>query len=245
MKETMDDAIARLNLEGRRGVWVNNRKSIEYVVRRTRRYWPPGKEACEVGVGEGYLIRRLCGLGYHVVGVDHSAYLVQELGRQFREEKLPVEMIQADFASMDLGRERFDMAFCLDVLEHIPGDGLAAGLTRLRDALKLGGLLVATVPLGENLDHGMVVCPECGHRFHRVGHRHSFADVAAVAAMLPEGLRLVEARLMPEKMFPWPWANSVVSAMFRAFDVLRGREPTGSVCFVARREHRPTRRRPS
>lgn len=179
--ETMEDYYARQNLEGNRKVWVENRRKINYVYRKTRKYLRRQAAVCEIGVGEGYLLRILHSTGLRVLGIDISNYLINELRDQFRKEGLDIELVQGDLSSIDL-KNGIDVFFCLDVLEHVPD--IEKAIRNLNRGLRSGGLLIGTLPLHENMDENMVVCPECRHTFHRIGHHHSFDSIEEVVQLL-------------------------------------------------------------
>jgi 2-polyprenyl-3-methyl-5-hydroxy-6-metoxy-1,4-benzoquinol methylase len=70
-------------------------------------------------VGDGYLLRRLYNSGLKVVGIDISEFLVNRLQSQLEEENLDIKMIRGDISTINLESDKFDLVFCLDVLEHI------------------------------------------------------------------------------------------------------------------------------
>lgn len=82
-----------------------------------------------------------CALAYpsdaDVTGVDVSSEL---LARNTRLDR----RIVADLGEADLGRQRFDVVVCWDVLEHVRDPGSA--LDNMADALAPDGLLVVKVP---------------------------------------------------------------------------------------------------
>ena len=187
--ETMEDYLARLNLEGARDVWIRNRGRINYVYKKTKKYIKNATTACEVGVGEGYLLRLLYSHGLKVVGIDISKYLVNKLRNEFKKERLDIELIRGDFSKVNLGKDKFDLFFCLNVLEHIPN--LRKAIENLTMSLSNGGLLIGALPLHENLDNGMVVCPKCHHKFHRIGHYHTFDSIKEIKQLLGMEFKII------------------------------------------------------
>jgi len=166
--ETMYDYLARLNMEGKRAVWIQNRFKIDYVYRKIRKYIRHARTACEVGVGEGYLLRLLHQNGLKVLGIDISKHLVNELNNKFDREGLDIELIHADISKVKLEKGMFDLFFCIYVLEHIPN--VEEAIKNIKNALSYGrGLLIETLPFQENLSRNMVICPKCHHKFHRIG----------------------------------------------------------------------------
>ena len=90
----------------------------------------------DVGAGEGALVERYRERGYDVLGID-SAYESQHVKK-------------ADILSLPFEGESFDILLCLDVLKHVELLDQAKALDEIRRVLKLGGLLLMSVP---NLAH--------------------------------------------------------------------------------------------
>jgi len=82
-RESLYDYLARLNIEGKRTIWAKNRAKINSIYLKTRKYFNNAVNVCEVGIGEGYLLRLLHRDGFKVTGVDISRYLVNELKKKF------------------------------------------------------------------------------------------------------------------------------------------------------------------
>jgi hypothetical protein len=195
-----DDSIARQILEGKATFWVQNRGKIDFVLWRLRRRVRKAKTACEVGIGEGYLLAKLAEAGVGVTGVDISGYLVRTLGERFRQGGLPVTLVEGSAEAVSIPDDSLDLMFCLDVLEHMPGDAMERTLEAARGWLREGGALVATLPLGEVMADSMVCCPKCGHEFHRMGHHRAFADVDDVRRLLEGGFRIVAMGFVPPSL---------------------------------------------
>jgi len=80
-----------------------------------------------------------------------------------------------------------------EVIEHIAE--LDTALAEAARVLAPGGRLVVTVPYRETLQY--LACPECGARFERNGHVHTF-DEDGLAS------HLTAAGLVPESRFVGP-----------------------------------------
>ena len=79
-----------------------------------------GRDVLDLGCGNGYLTRRLTGLGAHATGVDASAPIVDHALRREREDPLGVTYHVADAAKLDmLGDASFDLVLCNMVLLDI------------------------------------------------------------------------------------------------------------------------------
>lgn len=179
----IDDYLARLNIEGEREVWLRNHPKIEYAFAKSKKYLKPGMSVCEIGIGDGHLLRLLNRFGLRSTGVDISSYLVTKLGMIFQDEGLEISLLQHDISEpLDDRENTFDAVFCLDILEHI--ENLEKAVENIKRILKSVGILVATLPWKENLESNMVICPKCRHKFHRIGHSHSFHSYDDIVNML-------------------------------------------------------------
>lgn len=88
-------------------------------------------------------------------------------------------------------RERWDVAFLLDVLEHIPDD--AAVLSQIRDALRPGGLLLVATPA---LDFFWSYNDELAHHVRRYS-RGDFQRLAAASGLKLRSTRYFMFLLSP------------------------------------------------
>ncbi len=231
--ETLDDRLARQNIEGRRTSWQKKRRKIDRIFRRVGPRLRRCKTALEIGLGEGYTLRKLAEMGLAVTGVDISGYLVEYLRDRFAAERIEATLLQADASTVRLMAGQFDVAFCLDVLEHIPGEGMTQAVAAVHEALVKGGLFVATLPLGEKLEENMVVCPRCGHEFHRIGHHHSFQTLDDIREVFADGFDIVSIREVPFAPFAWAWANAAAWPIYRLACRLLSRRVSSTVCIVA------------
>jgi SAM-dependent methyltransferase len=257
----LDDYLAELTIQrGRRG-WVVNHDKIDYVLEQARPYIQQrdnerhavcaNPRALEVGLGDGYLMDRLCALGLSYTGVDVSHTLIEHHQQRARASGLDATLICASAAELRVTPGSIDVAFALDVLEHLSAPDYVATLARLHAALAEGGVLVGTVPYRENLVDSLVCCPECGHEFHRVGHRQAFDwtylrdtlerhfDILRIAMVQPIGRWGLTRRLGHVLTTP---ARRVKHWLLARHDPQRVLDAGGTCYFIARR--RPGRDRP-
>ena len=188
--ESFYDYLARKSIEGRSDIWVGNRVKIDYVYRKIKKHIKNARTACEVGFGEGYLLRLLHNSGLKVLGIDISNYLVRELGNKFRRDGLDIELVQGDISKIKLEKGKFDLLFCLDVLEHVPD--IEKAFENIKRILASDGLLIGTLPFNENLHENMVMCPKCKCEFHRMGHYHSFGKTEEMKQLLGPEFEILE-----------------------------------------------------
>ena len=230
--ESAQDYLARLNIEGTRNVWRKNRVKIDFVLRKTRKYFRNARTACEVGVGDGYLLSRLRELGLAVTGIDISEYCIENIRKEYVHEPNNIRLIVGDVTTVQLAENQFDVIACLDVLEHIPGNGLSETVCKLNRALTAGGTIIATLPLGENLQESMVMCPKCGHRFHRIGHHHSLRGRTDIAELFEGTFTIIKMGLVPEPWFTSNFLNHVFTGAVNLIKRLTGRNITSTIYIV-------------
>ena len=105
---------------------------------------PPTLDFCDYGCGCGQFLAVMQGLfpAVHLYGVDYSAVAVRRL---IRESNGSILGIECDLGNLSgLPRQYYDVAACLQTLEHVRGYKTAlAGMMR---TIKPGGSLILTVP---------------------------------------------------------------------------------------------------
>ena len=120
--------------------WYRVRRSM---VRRLIRHYGFEAEASkpqilDVGCGVGAVLADIQDLG-ECYGVDASPEAVE-----FCRKRNIQNIVQADSSSMPYPSNRFDIALCLDVLEHV-GDDLET-ISEIYRVLKPGGIAIIFVP---------------------------------------------------------------------------------------------------
>lgn len=130
------------------------------LLRIVRRYI--ANDILDIGAGSGALIRLLNSKGYTAEGID--------LYSTSRDIK------QGSITDLPFEDGSFKTAFCCDVIEHLANEQLDTGITETARVLSRSGHFIITTPFDEDLKLNSVVCPECGHQFHRYGHLQSFNE---------------------------------------------------------------------
>lgn len=232
--QEFDDYLAWLNLRGEMGVWKTNRRKLDFVFKRVRNYLKPKLRSCDIGLGEGYTLEKMYEFGLKPTGIDIAKYAVDYLGKRFAERQMDIRLLHGDISGIELDQNQFDIVTCFDVLEHIPGDNLGKGLNRIRKSLANGGLLIGTLPFKENLDESRVFCPECGHRFHRYGHFHSFQSMEDIATLLQPDFEIIHSGKLPYFWFKSPVMNKIGTRIFTLLKKITHGESRTAVYFVAR-----------
>lgn len=102
-----------------------------------------GAAVLDVGCGNGYLGQPLAARGYSVTGIERA-------GGYDASFPPGVELVEADLERGIPGLDRrFDYVLCADVLEHVRRP--AQLLDRLRDFMKPGATLIASLPNSGNI----------------------------------------------------------------------------------------------
>jgi SAM-dependent methyltransferase len=232
--QEFDDYLAWLNFQGERGVWKSNRRKLNYVFKKVRGYFRPSLRSCDIGLGEGYTLEKMYEFGLKPTGIDIAQYSIGYLKKRFSEKEMDIRLIHGDISKVELEENQFDIVTCFDVLEHVPGDNLRQGLDGIRKSLVNGGLLIGTLPYKENLDESRVICPECGHRFHRYGHFHSFQDMNDIARMLQPGFEILESGEVPYSWFESPLLNLLGTKVFKFLKNMARSKYRTTIYFIAR-----------
>ena len=125
------DRIAAFDRDG----WSHNSHYHAYLLKHA----PARMEsALDIGCGAGMFSRLLAHRAQHVIGIDLSPRMI-EIARQRSVGYDNIDYRVADIMAMPLQPASFDCIASIAALHHLP---LADVLTRLRDALKPGGVLL-------------------------------------------------------------------------------------------------------
>ncbi len=114
----------------------------------------------DIGAGSGALLKLLKAKGFDAKGID--LYTTSN------------DIQKGSLTDMPFGDAGFDTVFCCDVIEHLADEQLNKGLSEVARVLRKSGRFIITTPYDEDLKSCEVVCPKCGHEFHRYGHLQSF-----------------------------------------------------------------------
>jgi SAM-dependent methyltransferase len=131
---------------------------------------PRVRSVLDVGARDGYLSRRLAERIDSVISLDLT----------LPEGQRPnIRCMAGDIRRLDVPDNFVECVLCAEVLEHIPGDGLAqacAEISRIAaDAIVIG------VPYRQDLRLGRTVCAACGAANPPWGHVQSFAKSDLIA----------------------------------------------------------------
>ncbi|RMH36316.1 MAG: class I SAM-dependent methyltransferase [Nitrospirae bacterium] len=141
---------------------------LEFIVKHLR----PGVRALNIGVGNGALERMALSKKVDIWSLDPSEGAIERLRKELHlGKKAQVGLSQA----MPFPDGHFDTVIMSEVLEHLEKDAFDSTLEEVSRVLRPKGQFMGTVPAREKLEDSLVVCPDCGKRFHRWGHKQSFS----------------------------------------------------------------------
>ena len=120
-----------------------------------------GQTALDIGVRDGHFSRLLQTRYAHVTALDLE-----------KPDIAGCENVGADVRSMPFPDRRFDLVFCAEVLEYVPGvEQAAAEIMRVtRERAVIG------VPYRQDIRSGRVTCRACGRSAPPCGHINTFDE---------------------------------------------------------------------
>jgi SAM-dependent methyltransferase len=144
-------------VEDRHWWYRGRRRVLEQTIERLG--LPAGARILDAGCGSG---RNMVDLARHgeVTGVELS-----EASASIARERGVGEVVEGSVLEMPFARDSFDLAVCLDVIEHLEDD--RAALRELRRVLAPGGVLLVTVPAYQWLWSGHDVINHHHRRYSR------------------------------------------------------------------------------
>jgi 2-polyprenyl-3-methyl-5-hydroxy-6-metoxy-1,4-benzoquinol methylase len=161
----------------RQDSFAGSRPRLTFLIRQIAKRSSGRPSVLNVGIGDGYFDRQAKLAGWKIESIDPDEQTVARLRAEGitahvgSVEKLPQASGSMDFVTVS------------EVLEHLTDEQSRAGLAEISRVLKPGGRVVGTVPHAEDLIAQQVICPQCGHVFHRWGHQRSLT-LPQVRAML-------------------------------------------------------------
>jgi len=137
-----------------------------------------------IGVGSGRLEGFLMEAGYSVAALDPDESAINRLQNMGMDARIGVA------EHLPFQDSSFEAVMASEVLEHLEPEKCHQAISEILRVLKPGGYFIGTVPYQEQLEDNLTVCPHCGERFHRWGHRQAF-DKARLAGLLDDGFELM------------------------------------------------------
>jgi hypothetical protein len=129
--------------------------------------------ALDVGARDGHFSRLLAQDYDEVIALDLEQPEIDHPG---------VRCVQGDITNLDFYDNYFDLVFCAEVLEHIPGKLLDAAASELTRVCR--GHLLIGVPFRQDIRLGRTTCYSCGGKNPPWAHVNSF-DRRRLESMFP------------------------------------------------------------
>jgi 2-polyprenyl-3-methyl-5-hydroxy-6-metoxy-1,4-benzoquinol methylase len=161
------------------------------LTKKFSKYIKHGERVVDYGAGPGFLLDDLLHAGAQVGAVEFSPKSLAELDRKFHATPGFLGARSPD--ALDGFLDSFDVAFLVEVVEHLYDDELARCLSQVRSLLKPNGLLIVTTPNEEDRSKQFILSPDSGLLFHRFQHVRSWSAASLVATLETHGFRCVEA----------------------------------------------------
>jgi len=132
------------------------------------------KDDCilEIGFGNGALLSLLSDV-FKTYAADISQDNIERLKGKL--EKVKFNLIGID-GKLPYSDNFFSGFIASEVLEHMSNEELELCIEEIERILKPGGIAIITVPAEENLKLSECYCPQCGHIFHKFGHKQAWNE---------------------------------------------------------------------
>jgi len=166
--------------------------SGEAIIAFAEKYVPlEGRRVLDYGCGPGFLLERLLQRGIRAEGLEFSPESVDQVRKRCGDHPLFGGITLADQLPSPLENQGVDVAFLVEVLEHLPAKALEETLGDIRRILSVGGFLIATTPHNEDLEIVKTICPDCGCIFHPWQHVNSFTPARMTNLLQGHGMQAV------------------------------------------------------
>lgn len=162
----------------------------------------------DYGCGPGYLLEFMTNKGLELSGADFSPDAVRSTNARLDGKIgwLGATLIES-LPSAELGESAFDLAACIETLEHLDDDALEQTLKQLSRIVKPDGHIMLTTPASEDLAKATGYCAFCDSEFHSWQHVRSFSPQSLKTLVENNGWEVTFCqsislfRLLPR---PWP-----------------------------------------
>ena len=141
----------------------------------------------DYGCGAGFLAECLLPTGVSVHGADVSHVAVKNVNARFDGRSGWCGALRMNSVATPFQDDRFDLVFCIEVLEHLPDEAVSPVIKELHRLCRPGGTVFVSTPNRENLQRGLIYCPFCRTEFHEMQHIRSFTDESLGSLLAAHG----------------------------------------------------------
>jgi 2-polyprenyl-3-methyl-5-hydroxy-6-metoxy-1,4-benzoquinol methylase len=191
-----------------------------------RRYLNSSARIVDYGAGPGFLVEDLIASGHQCAAIEFAPDAVRLLSAKLAGNAKFLGAYQIDEISALEGR--FDLAFLIEVVEHLYDNDLDTCLNAVRRLLARGGLLIISTPKDEDRSQSFIMNPETGKVFHRWQHVRSWSAATLQREICRRGFECIEIGATDlgasikaaRRSFPWP-IRFGRAALKRLYQLLR------------------------
>jgi len=169
---------------------------LKYIISQFKK----GNKVLNIGVGGAVFEKLAHEYGLIVYSLDPSEKSIFKMKQFLGESRAKVGYSQ----KIPFEDSFFDGVVMSEVLEHLNDDVIQETLKEVNRVLKSGAIFIGTVPYKENLNEQIVICPQCGEKFHRWGHIQSF-DENKINSMLSQYFTNIVCK--PKMYIAWNTLN--------------------------------------
>lgn len=142
------------------------------IIKFSKNYFNERSIILDYGSGPGFLTRKLLDKNFKVAALDFSQCSVKVL-----KDKLntyPNFIGAYDFNQINVFKQKFDIIFVIEVVEHLNDEFLNELLDNVYNLLSENGKVIITTPNKERLEDSYIYCPFSDVVFHRWQHVRSW-----------------------------------------------------------------------
>ena len=154
-------------------------KRLDIVFRKLNKFLKKKKDVkrvLDIGISDGYLMKRMVDIGVIVYGMDISYSMIRLARNNFSTSEKGALFMQGSITHLPFADSSFDAITACEVLEHLDENNFLQAIKELKRILVTGGGLFITTPYNENIMDSIVKCPECGSIFPTTGHYSNFDE---------------------------------------------------------------------
>lgn len=152
-------------------------------MRAMKPYIVSGKDVFCVGIGNGFFAEKLLRNRNRVTGIE----IDKDAARQCEKNCPSAKIICEDFLIYSPS-SKYDVVYCLEVLEHLDDD--TAALKKMRRMLKENGELILSVPIGRIGKAEKIVCAH---------HRH-YTERSIIGLVEKSGFRIISRKIFGSRL---------------------------------------------
>ncbi|MFX0132194.1 MAG: class I SAM-dependent methyltransferase [Candidatus Hodarchaeota archaeon] len=134
-------------------------------------------------------------------GGDGSFYTLFKYKYKNKKEIISIDLVpkfkyvrKGNTTQLNFKDCHFNTVVSSDLIEHLNDRDLDKCLSEINRVLKNGGLAIINTINKEDFRKTTITCPECGHKFHRYGHRQIFSEDRIKKLLENKGFKLIKIR---------------------------------------------------